>query len=158
MFKKIAVAATLAILSSAAFAADAQMYAGADVGRTKIDGFSDRETSYGAFLGYQFNPNVGIEAGYRRLADFTVSNTNVTLDQVALSVVGTMPLSSGFSVFGRLGYNHITATGNSTAATSGGLYGIGMGYDFTPTVTARLEVQKPSSDSSNFSAGVSFKF
>ena len=159
MFKKIAVAATIAMLSTAAFAADApKMYAGVDVGSTKVDGFSDRETSVGGFFGYQINTNFGIEAGFRRLADFDVDSVGVTIDQTALSAIGTLPLSGGFNVYGRLGYNHLKAKGNGSATDSGALYGVGVGYDFTPTIAGRLEVQKPSSDSTNFSAGVVFKF
>lgn len=168
MFKKFAITAALAILASSAFAADApSFYAGADVGSTKIDNLSGRKTSFGGFVGYTFNQNLAVEAGYRRLADFDVTFNNVkagvTLDQAAVSVVGTLPLSSGFNVFGRLGYNNIDVKANGYAgsgsdSTSGVLYGIGAGYAFTPTVSARIELQKPSSDSTNFSAGVSFKF
>ena len=50
MFKKIAFAATLAILASSSFAADRpSFYAGADVGSTKLDGISDRQSSFGGF-------------------------------------------------------------------------------------------------------------
>jgi OOP family OmpA-OmpF porin len=33
-----------------------------------------------------------------------------------------------------------------------------VSYAFSPAVSARLEVQKPTSDSTNLSAGVSFQF
>lgn len=169
MFKKIAFAAALAIVTSSSFAADKPFfYAGADVGSTKIDGLSDRQTSFGGFVGYSFNQNIAVEAGYRRLADFDLfvgNNTSVgvTLDQTAVSAIGTLPLGSGFNVFGRLGYNRVNATGSTSGfqaadSTSGVLYGIGAGYAFSPTVSARLELQKPSSDSTNVSVGVSFKF
>ncbi|MDB5934737.1 MAG: hypothetical protein JWQ01_2081 [Massilia sp.] len=168
MFKKIAIAATLAILSTSSFAAETPaVYAGVDVGTTKVDGFSDRETSFGGFIGYQFHQNVAVELGYRRLADFdtVVSGTNVgvKLNQTALSFVGTLPLSSGFNVFGRLGYNHLEAkasvSGSSaTDSTNKALYGVGVGYAFNAKIAARLEVQKPSSDSSNVSVSVSYKF
>jgi OOP family OmpA-OmpF porin len=165
MFKKIAFAATLAILASSAFAAEKpSFYAGADIGSTKIDGISDRQTSFGGFIGYQFHENFAVEGGYRRLADFDViKGANLTLDQAAVSVIGTLPLSSGFNVFGRLGYNRVEATGNagsfsSTASDTGVLYGVGLGYAFNAKISARVEVQKPSSDSSNVSVGVSYKF
>jgi hypothetical protein len=163
MFKKIAIAATLAILSSAAMAADQPyFYAGGDIGSTKVEG-ADRETSYGAFGGYQINQNFGIEAGFRRLADTDVGGADLKVDQIALSAIGTIPLSNGFNVFGRLGYNRLTvkASANGFSATeheNKALYGVGVGYAFTPTVMGRLEVQKPESDVTNISAGVSFRF
>lgn len=158
MFKKIAVAATLAILSTATMAADGRVYAGADFGKSKIDGFSQRETSVGAFVGFAVTPAFAIEAGYRNLADFEYSGVDVSTDQIALSAIGTLPLGANFNLFGRLGYNRIEADGNRSASESGVLYGVGMGYQFTPTVAGRLEVQKPTSDSTNLSAGVVFSF
>lgn len=164
MFKKIALAAALAVMASSSFAADApKWYAGVDAGTTKLDGYSDRETSYGAFVGYQFNANYAIEGGYRRLADFDVNGVDVKADQTALSLVATLPLSNGFGVFGRLGYNRVDvkASYNGFSAkdnTNGGLYGIGATYAFTPVITGRIEVQRPSSDSTNYSAGVAFSF
>lgn len=166
MFKKIAIAATLAMLASSSFAAG-PIYAGVDFGSTKIDDVSDRHSSYGAFVGYNFHENFAAEFGYRRLAEYDESFGNtkvgVTADQMALSVVGTLPLGNGFNVFGRLGYNRLEAKGSvgsfsASETTSGGLYGVGVGYGFTPTVSGRIEIQKPSSDSSNISAGVVIRF
>jgi hypothetical protein len=42
--------------------------------------------------------------------------------------------------------------------TSAVLYGVGVGYDFTPTITGRLEVQKPRSDARNIGASLLLKF
>jgi hypothetical protein len=168
MFKKIAFAAALAILSSSTFAAEKpSFYAGVDVGSTKIDGFSDRENSFGGFIGYQFHQNIAVEAGYRSLADFDVvssgTKVGVKLNQTAVSFIGTLPLSGGFNVFGRLGYNHLEAKGSvagfSAAESSNEVvYGVGAGYAFNAKISARVEIQKPSSDSSNVSIGVSYKF
>lgn len=168
MFKKIAFAATLAILSASSFAAEnPAFYAGVDVGTTKLDGLSDRETSFGGFIGYQFHQNVAVELGYRQLADFdtVVSGVKVgaKVNQTALSVVGTLPLQNGFNVFGRLGYNHLEAKASvpgfsATDSSNEGLYGVGVGYAFNAKVSARLEVQKPSSDSRNVNIAVSYKF
>ena len=135
------------------------MYAGVDVGSTKLDGMSDRQSSFGGFVGYQFNQNFAVEAGYRRLADFD----NVTVDQTHASVIGILPLQSNFNVYGRLGYNHLDAKASyahtsASDSTSGVLYGVGVGYNFTPTITARLEAQKPASDTSNIGASLSLKF
>ena len=165
MFKKIALAAALAVVASSSFAADAnKFYAGGDIGSTKIDGFSDRETSYGAFVGYQITPTVAIEGGYRRLADFDIGNKgDLTLDQAAISAVGSVPLGNGFGLFARLGYNHVEAKAkvrgfSAAESTDRALFGIGASYAITPVISARIELQRPSSDSTNFSAGVSFQF
>jgi OmpA-OmpF porin, OOP family len=168
MFQKIAIAAALVIASSGAIAGGtSKFYAGADVGTTKLDGDANQESGYGAFAGYQLNQNIAVEAGVRRLADVDDSfggvNFNSHLDQLSLSAVGTLPLSNGFSVFGRLGINRLNlkeSGGGFTAKdhATRGLYGIGVAYSFSPAVSARLEVQKPASDFTNLSAGVSYKF
>jgi len=163
MFKKIAIAASLAILSSAAMAADQPyFYAGGDLGSTKLEDY-DRETSYGAFGGYQFNQHFALEAGIRRLGEADFTGGSVKGNQYSLSGIGTIPLSNGFSVFGRLGYNRVNSKerllgASRTIREDEVLYGAGVGYKFSETVSGRLEVQKPHSDITNISAGVSFRF
>ncbi len=173
MFKKIAAATALIIASSATFAAQPNtFYAGADVGRTKVEDFSKRDTSVGAFLGYNFHENFAVEGGYRRLADYDmgVLTTNggiidgsVKVNQAHLSLVGSLPVGESFSVYGRLGASRLEAKFKSgpfsgKESDTRGLYGVGVNYAFTPAVSARLEVQKPVSDATNLSAGVAFQF
>lgn len=168
MFKKIAAAASLIIASSAAFAAQPNtFYAGADIGRTRIDDMSGRDTSVGAFAGYNFHQNFAVEGGYRRLADkdyrFSGVDTNVRADQLALSVVGSLPVAERLSIYGRLGLNRLEVKGSAGGfsakeSETKALYGVGLGYAFTPAVSARLEVQKPASDATNVSAGVAVQF
>ncbi|MEX5746062.1 outer membrane beta-barrel protein [Massilia sp. X63] len=173
MFKKIAAATALVLASSAAFAAQPNtFYAGADVGKTKVDDFSKRDTSVGAFVGYNLSQNFAVEGGYRRLGDYdigvmsyggAIDNGSVKVDQAHLSLVGSMPIGESFSLYGRLGVNRLEAKLSSPAydskeSTTKALYGVGLSYAFTPAVSARLEVQKPASDGTNVSAGVAFQF
>lgn len=173
MFKKIAAATALVIASSATFAAQPNtFYGGLDVGRTKVDDFSKRDTSVGAFVGYNFHQNFAVEGGYRRLADqdINLASTGTSYvvgkakaDQAHLSVIGSLPVGESFSVYGRLGINRIEAKISSSVYSAKdhetkALYGVGMSYAFSPAVSARLEVQKPTSDATNVSAGVSFQF
>ncbi|MEN3275803.1 MAG: outer rane immunogenic protein [Massilia sp.] len=167
MFKKIAAAVALVAASSVAFAAEPpSFYAGVDASSTKVEGF-DREGGYGAFIGYKFNESIAIEGGWHRLADTEFRagalRADVTVDQIDISVIGTLPLSNGFDVYGRLGYNRLDAEADVAGYTgkehdNNALYGLGLGYTFTPTVHGRLEVQKPSSDATKILAGVAFKF
>ncbi|HZX26317.1 MAG TPA: outer membrane beta-barrel protein [Telluria sp.] len=161
MFKKVAIAALFAAVSHTAAAE--QFYIGADVGATKFQGISGNKTSYGVYGGYQFQENFSAELGLRRMGDLTMYGVDVKTDQAALSLIARLPLSNGFHVYGRLGYNYLDVNasygGNhGNGNTSGGLYGLGVGYDFTPAVSARIELQRPTSDTTNLSAGVSFKF
>jgi OOP family OmpA-OmpF porin len=157
MFKKIALATTLAIVAASA-SATTPYYAGVDLGQTKIDGFDGHKTSFGGFAGYNFNQNFAIEAGYRELGKFS----GLKFDQVALSAVGTLPVGNGFSLLGRLGYNRISVKGSSPVVhandANGALVGVGASYTFAPEMSVRAEFQRPSSDSNNLSVGLSFGF
>jgi len=163
MFKKIAAAAALAFVASSAFAAPTAFYGGLDVGSTKIDGMDDSKTSVGGFVGYGFHPNFAVELGYRQLGKWDVSGAELKAKQTHLSLIGSYPLNGQLDIYGRLGYNQLRAEasyGNYTYGedTSGGLYGIGLNYSFAPNMSARFEVQKPSSDSTNVGVGIVFKF
>jgi hypothetical protein len=160
IMKKIVAAVALAMLASTSFAGTpGTLYAGVDVGTTKIDGASGKETSYGGFVGYNFHQNFALEAGFRRLGKWDEPGEVMKVDQTALSVIGSVPLGENFSLFGRLGYNYLKVRGCScNDNVSGVLYGIGLGYNFSQTVAARVEVQKPTSDSSNVSVGLAFQF
>jgi OmpA-OmpF porin, OOP family len=166
MFKQFAAIALLAASSTAFAAEPPSFYAGVDISSTKIESL-DREGGFGAFLGYKFNENIAIEGGYHRLADTEYQvgalRADVTLDQIDLSVIGSLPLSKGFDVYGRLGYNRLEADADvagfgAREHDSNALYGIGLGYTFTPAIHARLEVQRPSSDATKILAGVAFRF
>lgn len=171
MFKKIAAAAALVIASSAAFAQQApQFYVGADAASTKVDGF-DRDEGAGIFVGYKFNQNVAVEAGWHQLADMNErvfgDKVNVKYEQTEISLIGTLPLSNGFSVYGRLGYNEVkgklSGTVDGVRVSESGtedkvVYGAGLSYAFTPAIDGRLEVQKPHSDITKIAAGVVFNF
>jgi OOP family OmpA-OmpF porin len=156
MLKKIVAAAALAMLASSSFAGTpGTVYGGLDVGSTKIDNVSDSKTSFGGFVGYNFHQNFAVEGGFRRLGTWG----DTTVDQTAVSVIGTLPLSQGFNVFGRLGYNYIKSDdGHVEGSDSGVLLGVGVGYAFSPKLAGRIEVQKPTSDSTNVGASVVYQF
>jgi len=155
MLKKLSIAAAIAVLSISAQAQTANaVYVGADVGSTTIDGLSGNKTSYGALAGYKFSENVAAEVAYRHLFKAESGSKSTDLNQAMISVLGIVPVSKEFQVFGRLGYN--TVKGDSSV--SSGLYGVGVQYQFTANIGARLEFQKPGSDTKNFSAGVTYAF
>ena len=162
MFKKIAAAAALLAATSTAFAAEPNsFYAGADLGKTRITGH--KETSYGAFAGYNVTQNFAVEAGYRRLGDDDSVGFKESRDAFSLSGVGTLPVGESFSVFGRIGLSSLDGKipdGNKEKSntTTRALVGVGVGYAFTPKITGRVEFQKTGSAIRNLSAGVAYQF
>jgi OOP family OmpA-OmpF porin len=168
MLRKIALSATLAVLSSSAFAAaPGSYYVGADIGLSKFDGITGSKTSIGGFVGAQLTDHLAVEGAYRRLGEFderagTVT-VNVAAKQAALSLVGSWPVGYGMTAFGRIGYNRLEADASVASVSVGettnkALYGAGVSFAITPVISARVEATKPASDTSNFSFGVAFKF
>ncbi len=164
MFKKIAVAATLALVATSSFAQRTNIYAGADFGTTQLDDLSGRASSFGSFVGYQFTPMFGVEANIRRLADTSEKFVDVRVMQAGLSVIGTMPVYENLNGFLRVGYNRLRVRetnailGTFDETKNKGMYGIGLSYAFCPVVIGRVEYQRPNSESKNLSASVVFKF
>jgi opacity protein-like surface antigen len=160
IMKKIVAAAVLAMVATSSFAGTpGRLYAGVDGGSTKVDGASGKETSYGGFVGYNFHRNFALEAGFRRLGKWDEPGNDLKIDQTALSVIGSVPLSQGFSLYGRLGANYLKIRKCSCSKNeSGALYGVGLAYNFSETVGARVEAQRPSSDSTNVSVGLAIQF
>lgn len=160
MFKKIAATAALTLLASAAFAAPTGYYGGVDVGSTRADSLNldSSKASYGGFLGYGLNDNVGVELGYRRLGQWDNAfgtGNDATINQTQLSVVASVPLKDNFSVFARVGYNKLNGAADTS---SGALYGVGVGYDFNQSLFGRVEVQKPTNDINNLGVSLGYKF
>lgn len=169
MFNKIVAAAVLALVAAASHAAEpAPFYVGADIGSTKFDPLTGNQSSFGGFAGYAFNPYVAVEANYRSLARYdgvyvNGVKTDLSIDQTALSVVGTLPLASGFNVFARYGRTMIGLKASASNARlddsgDGALFGVGVGYAVTPNVAVRLEYVSPAKDMRNINAAVSYRF
>jgi OOP family OmpA-OmpF porin len=168
MLKQIAIAGVLTIVASSSFAygpGDPEFYpsnyVGFDVGSTRLTDTSVRHNSHGLYLGYEFAQNFAFEVAARRLGAFDHCCHQLIFDQAAISLVGAVPLGN-FNIFSRIGYNKLRITAKPphvpTETTSGGLVGVGVGYTFSPTVSARVEIQKPSDDLSNVSFGVTIRY
>jgi OOP family OmpA-OmpF porin len=162
MFKRFAASAILATLAASTFAATPGFYSGIDAGSTKVHDLGN-DKSFGGFFGYNINPDFAVEGGYRRLGSWNVSGSDVKVDHAVLSVLENLQLTEQLRIYGRLGYNRIKATARSpgskgAASVSGSMYGIGVGYDFDGNIGARLEVQKPSRDSTNVGVSVVYSF
>lgn len=78
----------------------------------------ERDGGYKIFGGYQFNPYFSVEAGYFDLGRFGFTTTttptgtlsgDIQLKGLNLDVVGTLPMTEKFSVFGRIGVTHVRA-------------------------------------------------
>lgn len=180
----LAALAALASPGALAQGQDSGWYGGANAGRSAatIDdarinsgligsGFSsstivddDRSTGYKIFGGYQVNKNFAVEGGYFDLGNFGYTATTVpagTLDGriklrgLNLDLVGTLPLSEKFSVFGRAGLNYAQArdsfsgTGavqvanpNPRKNDTNYKLGLGLQYALSESLAVRAEAER----------------
>jgi OOP family OmpA-OmpF porin len=131
-----------------------------------VDSFTDDNRSVGGkvFGGYQFDKNFAIEGGLFTLGKFGYQATTTptgTLDGHAkvrglnLDLVGTLPMTDKFSVFGRAGVTYAEArdsfrsTGmvvvtdpNPSERAANWKAGVGLQYAFTPALALRAEIER----------------
>ena len=169
---------------SLAMAEDAGWYVGANVGasRATIDDAritsgllgsgltaasiadDNRSNGYKLFGGYRLNRNIAVEGGYFDLGDFgfkatTVPtgtlNGNIKLRGLNLDLVGTLPITQKFSVFGRIGANYAQARDSFSATGMVSVIdptpskrdtnlkvGLGVEYAFNDSLAMRGELER----------------
>src|SRR3954468_19158210 len=120
-----------------------------------------RDTAWKLFGGHKFNKNFAVEGSYFNLGEFgfTAQTTppgsltgRIKLQGVGVDAVGILPLSKEFSAFGKLGLQYAKAqdtfsgTGavvvnnpNPSKSSAGYKAGLGVQYDFTPSLGLRGE-------------------
>jgi OOP family OmpA-OmpF porin len=180
----LGLAAFAALLSPLAMAQDTGWYGGANVGQSRAtiddarirsnllnDGFTsatitddDRSTGFKIFGGYQLNKNFAVEGGYFDLGNFGYSattvpagtlNGNMKVRGLNLDLVGTLPMTEKFSVFGRVGVNYAQTRDNFSGTGAVNVtnpnprkndtnykFGAGLQYAFTDSLAMRLEGER----------------
>ena len=132
-------------------------YGGLGLGRTASDptgiagAKDDKDNSWRAFGGYQFNRYFGVEGGYVDLGKSGIvgaPGNALRFDSQAwhATAVGSLPLNPQFALTGKLG---LARTETDVAGVIGGLpvgvtdrhtaptYGLGLRYDFNKTFGLR---------------------
>lgn len=155
--KKILTACAFAAAALTAAPVFAQGYVGLGVGSSKISGFDTGTVSGGntnkslikIYGGFQFTPTWGAELQYSDLGKRDVTNAGLaagsfTTSQYSIAGTGTLPLSSGFSLLGKLGVsanriNGTTLTGSANNTSA--LIGFGAAYSFSPAMSVRVEYE-----------------
>ena len=174
-----------AVSSTCAMADDAPgWYVGGNVGRTQADfdneritntlagqGFRvtstterDHDTGYKIFGGYQLSRNFALEAGYFDLGKLNYGfttlpagsfNSETRVRGLNLDLVGILPLSDRFSVFGRVGANYAQTKSSFSRTPNLALnnfdsrnkdthvkVGLGLQYAITPALSIRGELER----------------
>lgn len=156
---------TLALLAllAACPAAWAQGYFGAAIGESRLDSTTD--TAAKGFGGYQFTPNLAIEAGYQDLGSVSIAGRSAGITALDLSFVGSWELGNRYALLGRVGAYRADTSGGGT--NLGPIFGLGVSYQLTPSASFRLEWQRydklgpdtqPSLDIDVLSIGALYRF
>jgi OOP family OmpA-OmpF porin len=128
-------------------------------GNTSADDRND--TSWKLFLGYRFTPIWAIEGGYANHGNFSrtatgaAGTTRAVVENTSwfLAGKGTMALTPTIGLFGKLGVTRnesdtgVTTTvagatgGNASDSRTGIMFGVGMEWAWTQSVSVRVEYE-----------------
>ena len=122
------------------------------------------DRGYKVFGGYQFNRNFALEGGYFDLGSFGYTARTLPLGSqtgdvgykgLNLDLVGILPFTEKLSAIGRVGVtstrtsSSYSATGaaavplgTSSSRSTNAKYGVGLMYDFTPSLAMRVEAER----------------
>lgn len=108
----------------------------------------DKDDAYSVYGGSMFNNNFGLELGYVNMGDIARGGGTTKAEGINLSLVGKLPVSQSFSVFGKVGTTYgrtrvssLPASGITPGNEDGfGLsVGAGVSYDFSERWSAVLQ-------------------
>ncbi len=132
-------------------------YAGASVGQSTFDsncapGFScdDNAMGFKLYTGGQLWKMLGLEVGYVNLGKFERAGGSVKAQGLNLSLVGNLPVSNVFSLFGKVGttYGFTKTTASAPGVNSGSengfgySYGAGLSFDVSTMLQVTAEWDK----------------
>ena len=179
--KGLAIAALAASLTAGAVttavAQDVPNWIGVSVGNTKfssgsnnfnssntLSGISpssteDSDNAWKIYLGIPFNKNLGLELGYAKLGDQTISGTfngaaatsRATSTAYLFDLVGNYDFNESFSLLGKVGMHrwgvNDDTTKNGVNASNGAdgfdfTYGLGVQYNVNKDVGLRMEWER----------------
>jgi OOP family OmpA-OmpF porin len=139
-----------------------------------VSSCDEKDKSWKISAGYQFHPNVAVELGFVDLGTYKVAGTfagtpiavNVDVKAIELVAVGIFPVTREFSVYGKAGLfrwdTDPKVTGPFIVTTEDGTdftFGVGVKYNFTRNLAARIEWQRyTDADINTVGVGVLYAF
>lgn len=194
MKKHFLLAGFLSVLALPSFADNFYVFGDVGNGKMEIDAeddytFSKTDTTFSFGAGYEFNKFAALEVAYRDLGEIKDSGfysdgvddyfytSKLSATALQASLVGKLPISDDFNLFGRVGVASIDADYVGTASYADGnnpapdkssesktraLVGVGASYNLTEQLAIRAEYnQYEKWDDTKLSAltvGAVFKF
>jgi len=163
-------AAVISVSLFMASAAQAEVYLGGKMGKSWmedacISGQScDKEDStLGAFVGYEMNKYVAVEAGFDNIGDFDQTSFGSHIEAITLAPKFSLPITEDIALYGKVGGAYVMFDGKDDYSYLGAA---GLEFNISQNVTARAEYQTLTDISNDVTRatgntatlGVSFKF
>lgn len=139
-------------------------YKGDDIGGASTDRSA---TGFKLYGGYEFTPNLSLEAGYADLGKFKSSAGDVKANALYADIVGTVPIAQGFSALGRLGLasGKLDSSLQGSDRGTGIKLGAGLQYELDKNLGIRGEWERyridalgSTSNTDVYSVGVNYRF
>ena len=141
----------IAALATAASAQDANIYVGANYGKSHFtNGCSlgtpcekDRDTGGGFFGGLQFNRWLGVEGGWHTFGTLRVAGVDIKTTALDLVGVLTVPIQGRFAAYGKAGVYHGDMKSDfGDVRKNGATFGWGLQYNAGASGAVRAEYQR----------------
>jgi hypothetical protein len=117
-----------------------------DISGTCVIDCSDNSDVYSLYTGAMWNKNFGLELGATDYQKFRRGAGNLSAYGFSIKAVGVLPLTQSFSAFAKVGTIYARTRGSLDGSVPGArdsdwgsTYGLGVNYDFTPSLAAVLE-------------------
>lgn len=109
--------------------------------------FEDENDLYEVGIGYRFLPFLGVEVGYTDLGKFGGDVASAELDGYSASLVGTLPLTDSFKVYGEVGQFFSTTEVSvldfdESYDDETMFYGVGVGFKVADPLWINVEYQR----------------
>ncbi len=159
--RKYAALVLLALLVTPAYAVQPGGYVGFGFGQSDDDVLSETDNGWKVFGGANLSPNLGLELAFVDLGEFV--GGVLTQSGVSYHLVGYVPVSDSFDLFGKIGLFawKVDAFGLSNTGTDL-TYGFGGEYRMTQQLALRVEWETyqdvDGGDVDLVSAGLSVRF
>lgn len=116
-------------------------YVGADVGQAEVA--DEDDIGFRILGGYNFNRNLAAEVGYAQLLD----KNGVEATAMELVAIGSFPLASQFSAFGKVGFANVEVEAGGVSDDKTELtFGLGVQYDVSRNLGLRAQWQRYDTD------------
>ncbi|NVC92842.1 OmpA family protein [Vibrio natriegens] len=166
--KKLAAVISASLLMASA--AQAEVYVGGKMGKSWLEdacvagqSCDKDDSTLGAFVGYEFNDYIAVEAGFDNVGDFDNTSFGGHVEAITLAPKFSLPITEDIALYGKVGGAYVMFDGKDDYSYLGAA---GLEFNLSQNVTARAEYQTITDINNDVvratgntaTLGVSFKF